>query len=223
MAIGFTSINDGGITQIDETYRNLRYVASGRWGLGAGASVGTDGGIDFPAQTTGAPLIFVRPISDGTYCTMYALENARALVIANGDFDWVVYGLDNTSISSNSTHGVQVFDAAGSVVFDSRYEVPRIKACSLLNTSAKAYPYTINFAGWGVRPWFLLNSTFFDYSDDGRCIAFRTNGTSQIVVDCIWNLSYSGYYLCRGTGTGTSYVQPIANPGGPLPVAVMQR
>lgn len=190
MAFGFQAINSTGNVQIDDAYRNLRLVASGTW---TGYAVA--GTINFPVQSTTSPLIFFRPSADGVYVGNAGVDASSFGFQCNGSFDWKVYGLDNT-IAPTGSHGMQVFDSASRVVFDSRIEVPRIQTVLTTNqvwpsaaqggasNAYPAYPYTLTFTSWGSRPWICLNSLFFYEDEYGTSTCATTSGLNSVILRC---------------------------------------
>lgn len=215
MSYGFQSVNADNIVQIDDAYRNLLRVASGSWTSG-GAVVGE---INFPTQTSTAPLIFFRPSADGVYVGQVGLGSDRVYFSTNGNFDWVVYGLDGPVMTSASNYGMQVFNASGQVVFDSRYEPPRIQTIVRHNQTWPTYangggslgqnpnyPYTFNFTGWGERPWICLNSLFFWEDDNGTTTCATTSGTNAIILRCgSYSSVATGWYWYPNDGGAKSH------------------
>jgi hypothetical protein len=224
MAHGFQSINAGGIVQIDENYRNLLMVASGTW-TGGGTPFGT---IWFPTQYACAPLIFIRPSYDGCYVGPGEITQSNFSFMCNGNFDWVVYGLDSPAAHSSTSFGLQVFDGGGSVVYDSRYEAPRIQAVATvwmtwpqyLGVNSPDYPYYPSFTSWGGRPWFCLNSFVFFADDNGTCVCATTNGTGGLIVRCgtVWT---TDWIWAGNNGEGGMYAQSY--PGGRMTIPLLAR
>lgn len=231
MAYGFQSNNDSNIIQIDDNYRNLLRVASGSW-TGGTASVGE---FSFPLQSSTSPLIFFRPWADGTYVGQVGMEPSKCYFSTNGNFDWVVYGLDSPVLTSGSSYGMQVFDGAGQVVYDSRYEPARIQ--TIIRAQQKwptymqggnlgdwpAYPYTYTFTGWGERPWICLNALYFWEDDNGTTTCATTSGTNAIILRCGVNngANYGGWAWLSNDGGGIGYAQ--SHPYGQVRIPLLKR
>lgn len=215
MANGFQSLNASNIIQIDDNYRNLLKVASGTW-TGGTAAIAE---ITFPLQTSTAPLIFVRPVSDGIYVGHVGIANNAFYAATNGNFEWVVFGLDNPVMTDDSAYGMQVFNGTGQVVFDSRYEPVRVQTVVRHDQQWPtypqggsygqwpAYPYTFNFTGWGQKPWICLNALYFFAGDDGQTTCATTSGTNSIILQCGTNAgpAYGGWRWASNDGSNGFY------------------
>lgn len=223
MAFGFQSINSSGSVQIDDGYRNLRLVASGTWP----SPTNSDFLITFPTQTSTSPLIFFRPSADGVYVGNGGIDASSFMFAANGAFDWQVYGLDNV-VSATGSHGLQVFNGAGQTVFDSRIKVPRIQ--TILSTNQiwpsyaqggslgawTAYPYNLDYTGWGQKPWICLNSLFFFEDDSGTMTCATTSGYSRVILQCgHW---FNGWQWNSNDGGNGSYA--LSHPYGQVRIPI---
>lgn len=218
MAYGFQALNTNGVTQIDETYRNLMRVASGSYTGGASEWQS----FTFTNQAA-APLVFIRTAADTTYVGRLWITNNSFSVQTNGAFDWVVFGITSPVQVAPSNYGMQVFDGSGAVVYDSRYEVPRIQTTIAINQTWPTewqgaigqypnYPYTATFTGWGARPWMCLNSLYFFEDEGANCTAFASIGTNQISVRCGVIMSGAWYWM----NNATAYSQPYGQVRIPL-------
>ena len=226
MAVGIRVSNPSGVVQIDETYRNFLRVGSGSYSGGGGTI-----SISYTSQSV-PPIIFVRPHSDGIYLGKFTIRNSTAQVFTNGGFDWVVYSLTSPQAISNSPMGIQVFDAAGQVIFDSRFEPPRIQTTLAVNQQwptylqggslgqYPAYPYSINFSGWGARPWFCLNSLYFFADENGQALAMTTNGTNQLILRCGTLLGTSWSW---SSNDGSNGVYAYSHPFGQFRCPIVKR
>lgn len=227
---GFQSFNNANITQIDDNYRNLLYVASGSW-TGGNAVLWQ---FTFPAQTSTSPMVFVRPWADGTYVGQGGITADTCYFSTNGNFDWVVYGLDNPVMSSGSAYGMQVFNGSGQTVFDSRYEPARIQAVVRVDQTWPTYtqggsygawphyPYTLNFTGWGEKPWICLNALYCFDDDNGTTTAATTSGTNSIILRCGNNWGGStGWQWFSNDGGGAGYA--LSHPYGQVRIPLLKR
>jgi len=231
MSSGIQVTNASGILQIDETYRRLLKVASGTCTTLSGSGTNV---ISFTAQTTCAPLIFFRPASDGVYVGPNTFNNNSFSVQNNGNFDWVVYGLDSPVALDGTTMGMQVFDTSGSTIYDSRYEGVRIQSTYTVTQPYPdsyligapgagncAYPYTYTFTGWGAKPWICLNGLFWLDDGNSSTICATTSGTNAIIINCGCILSGTAWSMYTNNGSSGSYTRSY--PGGVLRVPVARR
>lgn len=199
MSFGIEIKNNAGRVQVDGTYRNLFLVAQGT------APAGNWSSISYPAQTSCNPLVCIRPVSDGTYVGFVSVGAASASYFSDGPFEWAVYGLDSLLYYPGTQYGMQVFNSAGSVVFDSRCEPLRVKTVAsgqavwpdVLHGGSPSvafnnYPLAINFTPFGVRPWLCINQMVYadnfqsgseeGSSGDGGVLIMTTNGLGQLIV-----------------------------------------
>lgn len=221
MAYGFQALNTNNVVQIDETYRNLMRVASGTWTGGSSAWQT----FTFTTQTICPPLVFIRTTSDSTYVGKLWINDGSFTVMTNGNFDWVAFGLTSPTMVSPSNYGMQVFNTAGAVVYDSRYEVPRIQTTISINQvwpdswngggsgAHPSYPYTATFTGWGARPWMCLNSLHFFEDENGYMTAFASKGTNQIEIRMGIMLNQVNWYWPENE---VAYSQPLGQIRMPL-------
>lgn len=228
MTTGIALYNQNDIEQIDENFRCLLRVATGTV---TGSNVGGDASATFPAQTTVAPLVFVQPHADGTYIGGVSISADSFSAMHVGDFDYIVFGLDSAEQVDLGTFGLQVFNASSQLIYDSRFEQPRVQQIPVQSMpwpdyiasggsgAQPAYPYTLGFSGWGTRPWFCLNALFYD-SSSGSVICGTTSGTDAIVLRNGY-VSAGAWVWMGNDGTGGGYARSY--PGGQLRLPLLRR
>jgi hypothetical protein len=225
MPDGIQVVNSAGITQIDDSFRTLFRIGSG--------SIAGSGSATFSNQTSCAPLIFVRPSADGIYIGPTLIATNSFTVRSNGTFDWIAYGLDNPVALDSSPMGIQVFNASAQVIYDSRFEAPRIQHVLPLSMlfpdylaggplgAYPSYPYTITFAGWGTRPWICLNALCFFADEDGSIICATTSGTNAIILRC--GVMWSGNTWTFSANNGSNGIYARSFPGGKMAIPIARR
>lgn len=208
MSYGLKVTGSHGDLVIDDTYRNIMKIAEGS------CNNATFIDIAFPSPGAFTPQIFVRPWSDGSYVgaclfgdgyyspngpnTVRLLTNkllspagtfgSTPANQGNIGFDYVIYGVNGITAIDGTNYGLKVWDAAGNVSFDSRYEQCRVQSVALinqsgLNTSNMTWPRTYTYAGWGGRPWININPFGYCYAAESDESGFfvTTSGTNAIV------------------------------------------
>lgn len=113
MPSGLQVKNDGGDYQIDDTYRNLVLRSKTVFAAGGDHAVSLASAV--------SPVIAMASVdANGMYLA--------SLTVTGGTYDWVVNGVGTVYVfdaaPAGSLHGLglQVFDAAGNVAFDSGYD-----------------------------------------------------------------------------------------------------
>lgn len=178
MAVGLEVYNDAGALIIDSNAPNYSLLASG--------TVANDTPVSFPS-TPVRPLVFVRFNTANRFVRISSLtsdsvtfkiydEPAASTTYAtevSGSTEYMVFGVAST-LAPVSNFGLNVFDAAGNLVFDSNRVVPRVK--QVVSVPAPAAPAgtfnPISVVGHSQssNPWMLANSTFnyfgYVYHDD---------------------------------------------------------
>lgn len=114
MTAGIQILNDNGIVQIDENYRNIHLVYKEVFATGGDHTITLSG--------RGSPV-----------CVLYSTDTQGIAImetsVSGSQFTWRVNGIgevyifDVPPIPSDHGSGLQVFDAAGSCAFDSNLEV----------------------------------------------------------------------------------------------------
>jgi hypothetical protein len=162
MAFGLRTINDAGFVQIDEEYRNLHVVGTG---TGSSSPSGNFNTVAFTSISDCVPLVFARPSSGVEVGGFYLIQEyasgtftpgppfARFVYEATGAFEWVLCSLTGGG-SPAGDYGMQVFDSAGNVAFDSRRQYPQIRSVHGLTSGGAA---SIDLTVPAEADWFLLN------------------------------------------------------------------
>jgi len=214
MTFGLRILNDDGIVQIDEQYRNLVVISEGRVTTAVGGRGNAYGEVAFSSQSTCQPLIFVKPDS-GVEVGDCQLSNGAlsggAWVIGppwdhfayecSGAFYYKVCGLDGTPAPSG-THGMVVYDDAGQVAYDSRLSYMQIKSVHrLFSQASPAYQdVTVPSAG----EWFLLNNLRINvkFGETGPFRAFSGKylSSTSLRIHCYGD---SGTFADYGGGGGS--------------------
>jgi hypothetical protein len=173
MAVGLEVYNDAGALVIDSNSPNYSLLASGT------ASSGT--AVSF-TSTTVRPLVFVRFNTPNRFVRISALSNNSVtfqtydLQEGTGNFanpvagstEYKVFGIASTLTPSSPGFGLNVFDAAGNLIFDSNREVPRVRqvvtvpALPSVSDGNRATISAVSHS-MGTNPWMLANSTFNTY------------------------------------------------------------
>lgn len=173
MTAGLEVYNDSGSILIDSTYQNYSLLASGTVAAGTAVSFST---------TSIRPLVFVRfntpnrfvRISDLTSNSVtfqtYDLQEGTGNFSnpVAGSTEYMVFGVASTLAPSTHGFGLNVFDAAGILVFDSNQIVPRVKqvvtvpALPVVSDGNRATISAISHSQ-GTNPWMLANSTYNTY------------------------------------------------------------
>jgi hypothetical protein len=239
MTYGFKVTNSSGDIIVDENFRNLLKIGEGS----SNASLTT---LTFSSQVPAVPQIFVRPWADEYYvgaCFFQAgnvsveLRTNRLLRLPDGSivdnpsigFDWIAFGTNNPVPFDSSNYGVRVTNSSNQLVFDSRYEVPRVQQVLYveqpgLNPANMTWPRSYSFSGWGLRPWIGINP--FSYaiaSEEEDCGFFvTTTGTSTLKIR-------QGNFIQFGSSTAIRWIDSNANgaiipfPGNQADIALMRR
>lgn len=130
MSAGLIIYNDAGKIQIDENYRNLLVQNSGTNGTPAAS------GITYPLCALQCPDFAVAYTFTKTSSVSYTVQKAGA-----GSHKWWVYDLSSTPAGSA---GLQVYNAAGALVYDSLRKAMKVVDYKKWTTNAwvgQAYTY----------------------------------------------------------------------------------
>lgn len=174
MPFGLQVVNEGGLVQIDQDFRNIAVIQQGTFGAAGPVSSGV---VTFSAQSeANCPQVWVRPHSDGVWVGGCFLTDAsenpysnsidRFFYQAGGPCDYKVCALSGNFVVDQSSYGLQVFDQAGRIAFDSRRRYARIRRV-LSVASSSSSSVTVGFSGIPERPWMLLNQLPFCNFEDG--------------------------------------------------------
>lgn len=126
MAYGIEVRNNNGGVQIDGTYQNLSLLASGQRQSSAIAVGCGDKLAYIPWNFSVHPeaVLCARPRNGGKIYTIFGdPSNSRFVVSFKGSssyIDYAIYATQKSTPVYSTQYGLQVFDASGSVVFDSR-------------------------------------------------------------------------------------------------------
>jgi hypothetical protein len=174
MAYGILIQNANGNIQIDQDYRNYQRIAYGT--ITSKSINGAATAIAYTTQTSGTyPLVFVRPHNDGDYVggcyfggATFGIPTGYIYLCNSGAYDYRVYALDGAVKIDSSTYGIEIFDASGNTVFDSRNALAQVQAtvtCTTVWPSSgpmnpfdnPVVPIAKSYTSFGQRPWFMVN------------------------------------------------------------------
>lgn len=199
MTAGLQIFNVNGVIQIDETLKNPRYVtggtvAQGTDNSGYGSYVINLGayGIDLNVEI---PLILVRPTAYGrnvggifitkNYGTTYG-GNFCLIDTSDAGFEFAIFSNQGAGVTDSGNCGLQVFNAAGQLTYDSNQRHARIIA-NLYHAATPnfQYPYSYNFSGFSEAPWIVANplvSSYLGEQDYPAGVYAKLNSTSSITI-----------------------------------------
>lgn len=237
MSYGFQLRGSHGDIVVDQNFRNLVKIGEGSSGLALTT-------LTFSSQFPGAPQIFVRPWKDEDYVgncnfvnnTTVTLRTNKLLwatgsnvVVDQGNvgFDWVMFATNNPIPLDNSNHGVVVLNQNNQLIFDSRYEVPRVQQILYADqpgTASMVWPVSYSFSGWGGRPWIGINPFSYAIASEEEEAAFfvTTTGTNIIKIR-------QGTFITSAPNQGVRWVNrqgegvTIPFPGRRADVALLRR
>lgn len=122
MTAGLQVLNDSGVLQIDETYRNMVVRSHSTFATLGDHTVSLNPGV--------SPLVAIRSVAaPGMF--------VKSATLAGSSWSWVVNGIGDVYIfdvpPAPSLHGqgLQVFDGAGNISFDSGYDYLKPKFVSI--------------------------------------------------------------------------------------------
>jgi hypothetical protein len=235
MSFGIQIFNSFGDVLIDSENQNYSLLGEGTVSVAAG---GTD--ISFPAAVGAPPLVFARFQSSTKYVGLTALDLSTARLgvfgsnVANPGDDYLrsqaatveykVFGVAK-SLAPGGGFGLQCFDGAGVLVFDSNRPGPRVSEVAINTTitapsDSNRQPQAPALAhSSGSSPWMLLNNTLNPF---GFVFLQDTPATvSELLRPCV--RSEAGGFVrmaCASAGqigTGGSYWPLI-----PIPFPLMK-
>ena len=147
MAYGFRAVNDAGSTILDSDLGQVRLIASGSSAatstnatISTGLSTNPYTTISF--STCSNPLIFVRPQATSVYVYIMAITTSSFSYRSTGTIDYRVY--DAGAFPSYSGYGIQIYDSAGTVLYNNNYALPFIKEIQTALFSTDTYPVAPN-------------------------------------------------------------------------------
>jgi hypothetical protein len=207
MTAGLEIYNDAGALIIDSVNPNYSLLASGTASTGVAVSFTT---------TTVRPLVFVRFNTSNRFVRVADLTNSSVTFACydqpasstayatevSGSTEYMVFGIASTLAPSSPGYGLNVFDAAGNLIYDSNRVVPRVKevvTLPALSPPTVTYnPISVIAHSQGSNPWMLANSTYNPYGyvfhDDNPahlsyllCTALRSSTASgnQIWLEAV--------------------------------------
>lgn len=128
MAFGINVSNINGETQIDGDLATVSFVFSGVSGptnvVNGNLSLSSTGLITFPRQINN-PMIFARSTTDSEFA-LASVSSSSFYYMSRGNFEYRVYESGGI-LQPNGTHGMLVYDANGTLIFDSNARYPIIK------------------------------------------------------------------------------------------------
>lgn len=196
MPHGLRTINDSGIVQIDENFRNVFVVAEGSVTTATGSINSAFLNIS-PAQTTCIPMVFVKPAS-GVEVGLFEVSRSvppyhnigppwdTVGYQCSGAFDYKICGL-NWSSPPSGDFGMVVYDDAANIVYDSRLSYMQIKSVHRLFAQANPAYQDITVPSDGE--WFLmnnlrLNSKFDEFGFPARSLGGKYINSTTLRIHC---------------------------------------
>jgi len=163
---GLMILNSSGSVLIDETYKNYTYKEKGSTAISAGWNT-----ISFASSTTHNVAYGVRPTASGFIYFGGVVKSGssytgfRILSTASMTLPWIVF--EDTQQNALASHGLVVYDSAGSVVFSSNEKY--MKLLTIDNSSATAglpggTPGTITVTS-AANNYFYMQTSSFYYRD----------------------------------------------------------
>lgn len=237
MAYGFKLFGSHGDVQIDQDYRNPMLVGSGT--CTSAQRVNGVVTLTYTNQGTNTvPQIYIRPSADTVHVgSSVVTPTTTTLWLDSGSFDWVAFGLTSpVMIDSASNFGMRVLDSSGALCYDSRYEVARGQTVLHVNSqpwpdaaaggsTSPTYPQTLNFTGWGTRPWINVNQlgrTYMGSEESGEEYGWvvRTSGTDSVILRFA-SIGGTGGTTWTFYDGGTSLARSF--PGGNADIPILRR
>lgn len=153
MPAGFQAFNNGNVVQIDENFVNQRLVWRGTAPAGPAGRVVAFTGVDLRNE---CPLVLARSTGwmGGFSVGGDASGNGSLGVLCEAPVELAVFS-SKGKISPGS-FGLEVYNAAGEIIYASSHIHPRIFTIARLNGNLPSQ--TVSFTGSnGQRPWVCLN------------------------------------------------------------------
>lgn len=206
MTAGFQALNTTGNIQIDDTYKNSKLVASGRFN----AYTANISALEIYLQPLGIscavemPLVFVRPVNYGGWVggISYGVGtdsqgnyNGNDIIYISdlnvSSFDYAVFSTVGTPIASSGTVGLQVFNSLQQIVYDSNNFQPRITDSIITNANTGMYyPFNINLSGSAGKPWILANSLLTGFYGAGSEGGWAHGIYAKLVSDTVITIDH---------------------------------
>lgn len=161
MPAGFQIVNSSGVVQVDENYVNLGLVAKGTITIPAGGI----GGLAAPAQisfTGVSPILCIRPVNTFAFIRSVTKSGSTYAYTVNGGFatsgnssplaetfNWYIF--DRMSQIGTTNYGIQIYNAAGEITFNSSANPMRVAAVGQIpNASLATAPATVSASQSGT-------------------------------------------------------------------------
>lgn len=180
MTVGIEIFNTNGNVLIDSVRQNYSLMAEGTLNVNSFSGIK----VDFPVTVDTLPLVFVRCSSTSKYVGIRSLTTSSVIFnvfgsVATsspdffrpvaGTFDYRIYCISK-SLPLIGNSGLQVFDDAGNLVFNSNRPMPIVKE-TLLIGSLMSRPSNgfkeITSGGLshnaGSNPWMMINCSLHTY------------------------------------------------------------
>lgn len=230
MPAGLEVYNDAGALIVDSNSPNYSLLASGTASSGSPVSF---------TSTTVRPLVFVRFNTPNRFVRISALSSNSVtfqtydLQEGTGNFsnpvsgstEYKVFGIASTLAPSSPGFGLNVFDAAGNLIYDSNREIPRVREVATvpgLPAVSDGNRATISAVthSQGTNPWMLANSTFNTY---GYVFLNDSPGTlSQLLWTAIRSDTSSGNRIMLQAVNGITIGSTGSSwPNAPSQIALM--
>lgn len=201
MPTGFQALNATGVVQIDENFKNPRFVTSGTIVERNTTNQGDPFVLELSAYginlTLEIPLVLIRPTQYGQFIGGVAVapdftsQSLNAINFPRAQSYPYEYAIFSTLVPGvvdpGGTHGLQVFNGAGTLIYNSNNRHARILA-NLYKPAPASYPYPYSFfiPAQPETPWFLANpllwSTWGMESDQVTGIFMRLDNQSQVTI-----------------------------------------
>lgn len=210
MSYGLLIKNASGSILIDGEYFNYSLLASGTLNTGVTDTV------TFTASTA-TPLVFVRLQSTTQWVSLTQLSLTSAVFRVygsvgpassvpraqeGGTIEYMIFGLAK-SLAPSGGWGLNVFNAAGELVYDSNVKIPRVSqvvsVASIPTVSGSdRQPTTTVAHSSGSSPWMMVNHTLYYYGH----FYYGSGFLSDLYQPCI--RSQSGGLVAHSVGRLTT-------------------
>lgn len=211
MPVGFQSINDSNVLQIDGRYKNLSLIRSG-------SVTPTSGEASISINASAGEILAV---SCTDKFTLYWSTSNEALIRINGSTSapvkYYVFGIS----SFTSNYGLQVFDDAGQVVYDTGRK-PFNVVDIITSYTTKNYSLGRNYAAVFISQRSLTTQNFIPQGGGGVYLVSQTYETdfAQISSNTV-TTSFDFASIISGLQFISPPIPPNGNFGNDLTIKMM--
>lgn len=158
MAFGFSTKNDGGFTQVDNTYSSYSYDQSGSVVLAPGDTPA----VALTSRGGNIPLVFLRiaGTTQSIICTdISAIDFSLRAPTSNSTnvtIEWFTCA-PVKALTGSGTFGVKIFTPAGDLAFDSRRSFIRVRQAKAISVTTAETLTTVDAMPGGTKPYYLAN------------------------------------------------------------------